>query len=516
MASLPVDASLEDQLRSTRLQLLELKSLHDQMLISDVQYEAKQNLLLGISPEPSGSDSDSPSSKRLKLVPHDLIPQHPLTTVNTCVDIHQKKLAGFAIDQCRVFVRPESVALWTAMENAVQDGQNLRVSGPPGTGKSTEALAWALWKAQDTKKKVVWFHFSQNRATKVVIDGASDQITAGHSAKIADIEASAGDFLVIDGVTKKDSVSINRACSVWRDSQECRAFVTVSSVSIPVAVQEDEEAKIRAHTVPSWSLEQYQQACQDDTFFNSVKDNLKIGDNILDGDLILAKYAYAGGSARWMFEFDMQRFHTDFKVHFDKVKNYTDIFGEAGGDTSADAVNHLRGLTITPAGEHNYFFISQYATRRLSAKCDDERQFIIDGYNKASEAGNPAFRGWIFEFDVDYQLKQACQHASTIPVVLRVHPNEDQEQKEQKEERKVNEYVTFQSRDDLLTKLKSLSANEYLWAKPELWCQKSFDFLRFHRQDSHMCMVAVNASHAKKHSVLLSVVSDLGTVFGAT
>jgi hypothetical protein len=89
----------------------------------------------------------------------------------------------------------------------------------------------------------------------------------------------------------------------------------------------------------------------------------------------------------------------------------------------------------------------------------------------------------------------------------------DEAEQEQKEEWNVNEYATFQSRDDLLAKLESptLSVDDkYLWFKPELWCQKSFDFLRFHRQDGQLCMLAVNASHAKKHAVLLSVLSDLG------
>jgi hypothetical protein len=42
---------------------------------------------------------------------------------------------------------------------------------------------------------------------------------------------------------------------VWRKRQHERVFITVSSVSIPVALQEDEEAMIRAHSVPSWTLE---------------------------------------------------------------------------------------------------------------------------------------------------------------------------------------------------------------------------------------------------------------------
>ena len=63
-------------------------------------------------------------------------------------------------------------------------------------------------------------------------------------------------------------------------------------------------------------------------------------------------------------EFDFVSMMKDFNVHFNKVKDYKDIFVEAGGDASADAVNRLRGRTITPTGEHKYFFISEYATHR--------------------------------------------------------------------------------------------------------------------------------------------------------
>jgi hypothetical protein len=152
------------------------------------------------------------------------------------------------------------------MEDAVKVGHNLRVSGPPGTGKSTEAWAWGLWKAWTTQKKVVWFHFSEFTSSKVVIDGASKQVKVALSAKISDIEASVGDFLIVDGMTKNDSVEISRACYAWSKQQDKRLFVTVSSVSIPVALQEEEEANVKSYSVPSWTLEQYQQACEDNFF----------------------------------------------------------------------------------------------------------------------------------------------------------------------------------------------------------------------------------------------------------
>ena len=47
---------------------------------------------------------------------------------------------------------------------------NLRITGPPGTGKSTEAWAWALWKARTGKKTINWFHFTKSKKFKVVID----------------------------------------------------------------------------------------------------------------------------------------------------------------------------------------------------------------------------------------------------------------------------------------------------------------------------------------------------------
>ena len=428
------------------------------------------------------------------------------------MDIKHKKLAGFAIDECRVFVREETLSLWNAIEHTVQLNQNLRISGPPGTGKSTEAWAWACWKARESKKKVVWFHFSKNRSTKVVIDGSLDfkQITTGYSANIEDInKCSDGDFLVVDGVTKTESINISRACSAWRETCPDRVFVIVTSVSIPIPLQDDEEADINLHEVPSWTLEQYQLACNDIPFYDSVKHNLNTPECIPvenKDDCILSKYFYAGGCARWMFEFNMERFQKDFESHFQKVDNFKDVYVQGGGDQKADAVNHLRGLTIRH-NEKNYFFISQYATRRLSSKCDNARQFIIDGYNKADQTGNPSFRGWIFEFDVDYQLRQANSNKEMLLVSIR---SNQINQPDQEEKWTVDQYVTFKSTDELLSLLKVISADQHLWVKPNLWCQKAYDFLHFYKHAGDLVMVAVNASHAKKHAVLLSELYNLG------
>jgi hypothetical protein len=392
------------------------------------------------------------------------------------------------------------------LEDAAGKSTNLRVTGPPGTGKSTEAWAWALWKAQELKLKVIWFHFGKNRATNAIIDGATNMIASLPYNDLTDIRKSDGDILIADGLTKDNFVAFTQACSTWRDSQNERCFVVVSSVSINVALQEEKEAAIESHRVSSWTLEQYQEACKSDEFYSIVKPKLKaegVGDE--KDELILAKYVYAGGCARWMFEFSIDDTKLDLKTYLDKVGNYKNIFREAGGDAAPDAVNHLRGLTMIH-GQPTYFFISQYVAHWLSEKCDDERTFIIDGYKTAAQTGNPAFRGWIFEFDVDYQLKQA-KISGPITVTIR---NEDPS-KIGVEQWQVDKYVTFTSVDNLLPHLRSLSSDQHLWAKPQLWCQKAYDFLHFHRTlGSELHMVAVNASHAQKHRVLLQILATLG------
>ena len=52
-------------------------------------------------------------------------------------------------------------------------------------------------------------------------------------------------------------------------------------------------------------------------------------------------------------------------------------------------------------------FVSKYVLRKLANMCDDKQQFLARCYREADNTNNPAFRGWVFEFDVDFQLTSA-------------------------------------------------------------------------------------------------------------
>jgi hypothetical protein len=445
----------------------------------------------------------------MKLTSVPLVTQTPLDALGSFVDVKQKKLAGFSVDECRLYVRQETVDLWQKLEATTASNRNLSVDGPPGTGKSTEVWAWALWKAVEKKKKVTWFHFSKNRSVKVVIDGVAKTVSSGYSAEFVDIKQSGGGILVVDGLTKKDSTAIKRGCSAWRDKdKENRCFVAVSSGSVTVALQENQEAELVEFTVGSWSLKQYQDACSDSKLYDEVKSKLACGgtDSVdKKEELILIKYRFAGGCARWMFEFMFGDWLTDFNGHVAKIGSYQNIFTEAGGDEAVMAANHLRGVSIveTEAGQQQkkYFFVSEHAAKELGKKCDDKRKFLISSYKKADEAKNPSFRGWIFEFDVDYQLVEACKTRKELTVTIRPSTLEKW---------KVDKYVAFSTVPSLVAQIKQLEAGSTMWAKPEKWNQAAYDFLRFREESGVLHMTVVNAASGEKHRVLLNVVNSLG------
>ena len=462
--------------------------------------------------------SDERAAKRVKLDTTALGDQAALDTEGAFVNVGQKKLAGFFAEESLLYVRDETVKLWSALND--DSGTNLSVDGPPGTGKSTEAWAWALWKANRDKVAVTWYHLSKNGLVKVVIDGSTGQITTGYHAEITDIKQSEGSILIVDGVIASKSYEVRAACCNWRRGEQGRRFVLVSSATVVIAAEQDDEAKIVNFTVGSWTFEQYQAACRNEQFVKLVKINLECPglEDVDDKDqLLLAKYHFAGGCARWMFEFPYKLWLQDFNAHFRKVSNYAILFGGGGGEQNPDAVNHLRGVTVLAPEDKQYFFISQYAVGELAKRCDDKRKFLIDSYEKAKDTKNPAFEGWIFEFDVDYQLGKAHRDKSKFCAEIRSPTAAGTPTTEQ---RSVDEYMMFDSVGFLSTAINSLGAEKVLWTKPKLWCQKAYDFLCFWKVSDastgelKLNMMVVNATLAKTHSVRLDEVNKLALALG--
>ena len=238
--------------------------------------------------------------------------------------------------------------LWKALNI---ESSNLSVEGPPGTGKSTEAWAWALWKAKKDNLVVTWFHVSKNKVLKALIDGRRNCITTGYNVKVEDIESSEGSILIVDGVTKVEGTIIRRACSAWcgeggeENGERPRRYILVSSVSCCIALQENMEANIANFMVGSWTLQQYQVACSDSNFFAQVKAKLScpgLEDCEDRNQLLLAKFFLLAA----MFDFTYELFEEDFKAHLRKVSSYSLLYHDGSGDETMVAVSHLRGVSL--------------------------------------------------------------------------------------------------------------------------------------------------------------------------
>ena len=460
------------------------------------------------------------------LLEEALSDQRPLNVVGEFVDIAQKRIAGFASPKTRFYVRQESVDLWNEIENVTNEGTNLRVSGPPGTGKSIEVWAWALWKAKTTRKKVLWFGIGKGfKKNVVVIDGETQNLTE-YEAEIDYIKDFEGDFIVADGVTINLDKEITAACATWRERREGRSFITVSSVTIGVGLEILESLNLTTRQVPSWSLDQYEAAIKDDDFFDSVKNCLKVNDDdVVDGlssdekvDLLRAKYYYAGGSARWMFEFNIEKMLADFEYHFIKVTNFDDIYFEAGGAVAL-SVNHMRSLLKKKSGALAYTFISRYALRRFYAKVADKVNFFTDIYRlddlyrlasqKKNQEQNPVLSEFCFELDFDSQLDACIKDEKNLVVY----------DGEKDVEWQISKKVDFDKESSVLTKVKAFFQEEndmckHFWLRPQKCNQGAYDFLHFYYDENKkLCMDAVDTTISRTHGLNLQALKNLVETF---
>ena len=91
--------------------------------------------------------------------------QTPCTRENGFVSTQSLIFGGLvgnaASTKALMFVRPKVVEMWNELEKMQPSSKQLHVCGPPGTGKSTVAWAWACFTAQ--QKNVVWVNVDKFR-----------------------------------------------------------------------------------------------------------------------------------------------------------------------------------------------------------------------------------------------------------------------------------------------------------------------------------------------------------------
>ena len=142
-------------------------------------------------------------------------------------------------------------------------------------------------------------------------------------------------LLVIDGMTDEDTKQFmkNVRCSHIK-----KVFVTSMSLVIPM------------NEMDSWSEADYNRACANQAFLNSIKHNLCEKDctncECDIEDLKVNKFFLAGHSARYYFGMSVERVRKDLKLQLKKM-NVKDYCGLSVGSRNQEVVNHVLATGTT-------------------------------------------------------------------------------------------------------------------------------------------------------------------------
>lgn len=372
------------------------------------------------------------------------------------VQIYNLVDAGIAVDQGPrwFYRRPAFDELSEFVSKMVQGGHLGLIDGLPGTGKSS--TLW--WKLQQLEKKVLWIHLGRDgevlnvvkvncAESKVEYAKKKPESTADVLAKLELIPYyNELDILVIDGVNQGNfsrSMVALRRFAMDKLSERC-GFLTMSNkikkehkhqLDI-LKVQQERGNNVAQlyHTQHSWTLEEYMDAfvktdgsatelfAQVQPGFQEWGDIdvkgefLETSKRLHDGsskhisveDAATQKYAYAGGSARWMMSETKDSIDAMISDYARECVSLNALVDFTLGEGSPFAKTHLYASSLGNKGLPVYSLVSQHATILALNILGAAGTKTL--YQHAIKLKNPAFLGWVVEAD----LMQRCASGALV------------------------------------------------------------------------------------------------------
>ena len=368
----------------------------------------------------------------------------------------------------------------------------LNVVGPPGTGKSMVAWAWTCFTScQKLNKNILWIHLNKGDNSIYLChfrDGKMMTYQEGRNQFAATIKNIDADVMVVDGVTNKEYDSFSSSATSWRleDASKKRRVAFIMSASVVISSQHLKIARIKQWHMPSWAWDNYVAVCDNDEFYRQVKSFLPNKTGYTRKDLLASKFFLAGSSARWMFSFKYSELEGEIKKHLSRVTNKEWILSDVSGNNCAGAVGHLR----FEDRDKNVSFVSRYVMIAVAKTC--ELRFIKDAYPFTATHRNPAFKGWIVEFDFLGQLHQALRHKSKVVVSTQNKENH----------LSVREIQYIDPDGDL----QHLSKRAGLWLIPIRWNQGGYDAIYIKNENT---VIFVQITCSKRHDLKLHHMQNL-------
>jgi hypothetical protein len=357
------------------------------------------------------------TTKKRRFVTENFVNELPLIDISpdyvTLPKIYLEKSGLVSNDDLVLYCRSATREQFTFLDERVI-GSNVRgmIIGPPGTGKSVSTLAF-MASLNREEWQVIWIHLGILNTCLVLNRRQRGYIVLDDY--LLPSRGSRKQFVCIDGYKMKESHEKFYNLVNCQLCDQDRIVVCSSMGSLGKRNWEDFTAlRIEVLRVSSWTREEYLDAVSNDTFYKAVKTNLdslpiladKLKDvvneegnaivdalqvpseelkkNVNEEDnahvnvpngvtenirrALMAKFFFAGGSCRFMFQYSTKSVIERLLESVKWAKNKQDLLKYCTGEYHADEINDLYGMSLS--GEQ--FAVSSYVTSLFAKESGPE------------------------------------------------------------------------------------------------------------------------------------------------
>ncbi len=421
-------------------------------------------------------------------------------------------------DRQILYTRQQVVELWDNLDSFLQHSKEraFSIHGSPGVGKSCEVWAWGFQNACNKNLDLLWVHVDKY-APAVCVENRRDGVyrcQAGPIELAVILKNSKSKVIIFDGF--EYGMSLYAGCIIYLlPGGYTERKLVVSSLGSGLEPKHIRVSfdRFRELAIEPWTQEEFLSACKSLRFFDSVSDRfdfVKTDKLLPDSEklkivetLVKEKFYFAGASARWMFEHSINSIQRVICSHLEKVSHFSSLMSFATGLRSAESCNHL---LIKFRDVPDIFFVSQCAMD-LALKRWSKGVDIKYAYSLAEKHKNPAFLGWVVQFDFFDQIRVAASlpHGQNKISVF--------DADETSEEWTVEKVINFDSK---AMKLNPDHWQVNNWMLPMRWNQAGYDAACLVlRRDGNLCLKIVHITKAVQHTldlnsfaVLIKSISD--------
>ena len=340
----------------------------------------------------------------------------------------------------------------------------LYVTGPPGCGKTCFLYLWARLYAVENRMRVLIVQFRENHGILVwvrerngVLSRAKDDTSIEPTEwkqMVVDIlkhnqrEGTPFDLCIHVGVIHKltEGSSMVATLNTAARNNIIKKVIHVTSLAFRLTgggqLTAGPMSDLVKLAVDSWREQDYQNAVSSQDFMSQMRNSPtnplfkdakfllaqeeEENESALGADtdpnnetllkVVTAKYFYAGGSARFMFQHNLETLRSDLDDYM-KIINTSDwgSFTEEGvASGTPSAVNTLMqqfNKTCTP--------VSDYVLWRAYEKC--QTKLVKSVRAAANSTQNPALAGWAFELEQIEVLRLSYESTAALPVFATNH-----------------------------------------------------------------------------------------------